>query len=215
MLAPDIRLHIRQICSDSLTPQEAYRKLQSYLDLIPSIGEEGQAEAAYELTKSFNDRTPRVGVSVFIVKDGKRLVGTRKGSHCSGMKQNPGGRQEYGKTLVQTAIDEVFQETGLRISIVPCPSPDPRLNKESWFLKTEDIFPNDRVHFHTFWFLGHILDLDPVPQNREPDKCSGWVWMSWQDQLVYLNSLPKDQQEIQRRWWVLNEIEPFRHFLGL
>ncbi|MEO5499348.1 MAG: NUDIX domain-containing protein [Candidatus Saccharimonadales bacterium] len=61
---------------------------------------------------------PRVGVGVFVFKDGKFLVLKRTGAHGEGSWSLPGGHLEYGESFAQTAEREVIEETGLKIANV-------------------------------------------------------------------------------------------------
>ena len=58
---------------------------------------------------------PQVGVGVLILRDGKVLLGRRKGSHGAGCWSAPGGHLEFGETLEDCAAREVLEETGLKI----------------------------------------------------------------------------------------------------
>jgi 8-oxo-dGTP diphosphatase len=57
----------------------------------------------------------RVGIGVFVWKDGKFLMGKRLGSHGSGTWSIPGGHLEFDETWQQCAVREVLEETGLKI----------------------------------------------------------------------------------------------------
>ncbi|MGE5309669.1 MAG: nucleotide triphosphate diphosphatase NUDT15 [Sphaerimonospora mesophila] len=58
---------------------------------------------------------PRVGIGVFIFRDGKFLMQQRRGSHGEGTWSIPGGHMEFGETPEQTAIREVREEIGCEI----------------------------------------------------------------------------------------------------
>jgi len=60
-------------------------------------------------------RRPLVGVGVLIIRNGKVLLGKRKGSHGEGAWCLPGGHLEYGESFENAAKREVFEETGLKI----------------------------------------------------------------------------------------------------
>jgi 8-oxo-dGTP diphosphatase len=64
------------------------------------------------------EKVVRVGVGVFINKDGQFLIGRRIGSHGAGTWALPGGHMEYGETFSQTAKREIREETGLEIDNV-------------------------------------------------------------------------------------------------
>ena len=52
-----------------------------------------------------DDLRPKVGVGVMVLKNGKVLIGKRKGAHVAGEWAWPGGHLEYMESL-RTAPDE-------------------------------------------------------------------------------------------------------------
>ncbi|MGG2621635.1 nucleotide triphosphate diphosphatase NUDT15 [Pseudomonas aeruginosa] len=108
-----------------------------------------------------------VGVAVIICRDGKVLVGRRKGSHGEGAWAVPGGSLEFGETVEECARREVLEETGLRLGeISQCE------------MATNDIFASEGKHFVTLWALARLGD-DQEPATLEPHKCQGWEWHPW------------------------------------
>ena len=107
---------------------------------------------------------PRPGVGVLILRQGKLLLGRRRGSHGAGSWAPPGGHIEEGERPEETARREVLEETGLMIE-------DPRLGPI-----TEDRFPEGKEYLTTF-----VVAEAPTgePRNLEPDKCDGWEWFDW------------------------------------
>ena len=65
---------------------------------------------------------PVVGVGVIVVKDDSVLLIRRANPPNKGAWSIPGGRQELGETVRETAVREVREETGL--DIVPGPMLD-------------------------------------------------------------------------------------------
>ncbi|HIJ38993.1 MAG TPA: NUDIX hydrolase [Rhodospirillaceae bacterium] len=61
---------------------------------------------------------PTVGVGAVVWKDGKVLLVRRKYPPRQGSWTFPGGRQELGETIYQTAHREILEETGLTIRIL-------------------------------------------------------------------------------------------------
>ena len=61
---------------------------------------------------------PKVGIGVLVIKDGKILVGKRKGAHGEGQYAWPGGHMEYMESFEQCAKREVMEETGIEIENV-------------------------------------------------------------------------------------------------
>ncbi|MGL1935034.1 MAG: NUDIX hydrolase [Fibrobacterales bacterium] len=112
----------------------------------------------------------KVGVGVLIVRNNQVLLGKRKGSHGEGTWALPGGHLEFGETVVECAAREVLEETGLIIENVG----------HAGF--TTDVFPDVEHQYVTLFALAH--NPTGEPETREPNKCTGWHWFSW-------NNLPR------------------------
>lgn len=108
---------------------------------------------------------PKVGVAAIIVRDGKMLLGKRKGSHGEGDWCFPGGHLECGETVEDCALREAMEETGLKI----------RVTGRAPF--TDDFFRKDSKYYITLFVVAKIES--GVLENREPHKCLGWEWFSW------------------------------------
>jgi 8-oxo-dGTP diphosphatase len=108
---------------------------------------------------------PMVGVDVFVFNKNRRrfLLGKRKGSHGAGLYSLPGGHLEKGETLVDCAIREVKEETGLDV--------------ESAVILTarDEFFPVENLQYATIYLFAHYQG-DDEPKNMEPNKCEGWGW---------------------------------------
>lgn len=111
----------------------------------------------------------KVGVGVMIFKEGKVLLGKRKGSHGAGEYSFSGGYLEYMEGFEECARRETFEETGIEIK-----------NIKFLTLKNTAFFtPKHYIH------IGLIADWESgEPQVLEPEKCESWGWYS-------LNNLPK------------------------
>jgi len=57
---------------------------------------------------------PLVGIAVLVMKDGKLLLGRRKGSHGENEYASPGGHLEHMESFAACATREVMEETGKR-----------------------------------------------------------------------------------------------------
>lgn len=102
----------------------------------------------------------KIGIGVMVFKDGKILLGKRKGSHGAGTYAFPGGRLEYMESFIDCARREVEEEVGIEIDNI-------RFN-----LVANELYP-DRHFAH----IGLIADWKKGDvQNREPEKCEGWEW---------------------------------------
>ncbi|MBN2880871.1 NUDIX domain-containing protein [Candidatus Woesearchaeota archaeon] len=104
---------------------------------------------------------PRVGVGVAIFKDGKILLGLRKGSHGSETWSLPGGHLEMGEEFFDCAKRETTEET--RISI----------KNLSVFCVNNDIFSPEK-HYITICVKAEY-DSGEL-RVMEPDKCYEWKW---------------------------------------
>jgi 8-oxo-dGTP diphosphatase len=126
-----------------------------------------------------------VGVGVFVWKDGKFLMGERRGSHGTGTWSVPGGHLEFGESWAETARREVKEETALEIANV-------RL-----LTVTNDIFENDNKHYVTIWIEADWAAGEPII--TEPDKYIGQKWCDF-------SSLPAPLFE--PCWQNLKQIRP-------
>jgi 8-oxo-dGTP diphosphatase len=103
----------------------------------------------------------KVGVGLLVLKDGKVLIGKRKGSFGAGEYGIVGGHVEYGETLEQAALRELAEECGLRV-------------KNVRMLCVSDLMTYRPRHYVD---VGFVADWDSgEPQVLEPDKREGWEW---------------------------------------
>ena len=107
----------------------------------------------------------RVGVGVFIFKEGTFLMQQRVGSHGSGTWSVPGGHLEFGETFEQTARRETEEETGLTIKNVRFGG------------VTNDFFESENKHYVTIWMLSEWESGQPI--NSEPEKCLALEWRTF------------------------------------
>jgi len=113
---------------------------------------------------------PRVGIGVYVRKNGKVLLGKRKGAHGAGTWSAPGGHLEFGESWEDCARREVREETGMLIKNI------------RFMTATNDIFAKEGKHYITIALVADWKSGEP--KNMEPEKCEGWDWYSW-------NKLPK------------------------
>ncbi|WFE26348.1 NUDIX domain-containing protein [Solwaraspora sp. WMMD791] len=106
---------------------------------------------------------PQVGVAVVVLRDGRFLMGFRKGAHGAGTWSLPGGHLEHGESFEQTARREVAEETGVEITNV------------RFGAVTNDVFDAAR-HYVTIWMISD--HLRGSPQVREPDKFVDLRWIA-------------------------------------
>ena len=103
----------------------------------------------------------RVGVGVMIMKDGKVLMGRRKGSHGTGMYAWPGGHLEFMESITDCAIREVREETSLEITNVR-------------FLRLFNMKTSEGQHYVDIAMVADWKSGEP--KLCEPNKCEGWAW---------------------------------------
>lgn len=114
-----------------------------------------------------NSKKVGVGVACFIFKDGKFLMGQRKGSHGEGSWSLPGGHLEFGEQFEDTAKREALEETGLIVKNV------------RFGALTNDFFPKEGKHYISIWM---ISDYDGGQERiTEPDIYLNQKWFSFDD----------------------------------
>ncbi len=101
-----------------------------------------------------SEKQPKVGVGVFVMKDGRFLMGRRKNAHGDGDWCPPGGRLEFGESWQECAAREVLEETGVSIKNI------------GFIAVTNDIFAKEDKHFVTIcmrsdWETGEPSILEP------------------------------------------------------
>jgi 8-oxo-dGTP diphosphatase len=108
---------------------------------------------------------PSVGVGVIVIKDGRVLLGKRKGSHGHNSWSFPGGHLEFGESVEDCARREVLEETGVSIANI-------RLGPY-----TNDIFAAEHKHYATLYAGADYASGEL--QVMEPRKCGAWEWFEW------------------------------------
>ncbi|MEP7120658.1 MAG: NUDIX domain-containing protein [Byssovorax sp.] len=107
------------------------------------------------------DLQPRVGIGVLVMKEGKLLLGKRKGSHGEGEYASPGGHLEHLESFAAAAEREVLEETGLKIGPVR-------------FLRVLNTTRYAPRHYVDIAFVAEWASGEP--EVREPEKVEGWSW---------------------------------------
>jgi 8-oxo-dGTP diphosphatase len=109
---------------------------------------------------------PLVGICVLILKDGKILLGKRRGSHGAGQYAAPGGHLEHLESFYQCATREVLEETGMQIGPLR-------------FLRVLNATQYAPKHYVDIAFVAAWESGEP--EVREPDKVESWGWYSPDD----------------------------------
>ena len=108
-----------------------------------------------------NNQWPKVGIGVMIIKDGKVLLGKRKGSHGAGEFAFPGGHLEYMESFEDCAKRETKEECDIEIKNI----------KFQLLFNLKEYAPKHYVH------IGLIADWKSgEPKIMEPDKIESWHW---------------------------------------
>ena len=105
-------------------------------------------------------RVPKIGVNVFVLNEGKLLLGKRKGKRGYGTWSLPGGHFEYGESFTAAAKRELEEETGIKAEALK-------------FVQLINQPLNDSHYVHIN-FLAKTWH--GVPRCMEPNKFSEWRW---------------------------------------
>lgn len=108
-----------------------------------------------------DEQKPKVGVGVVIFKDGKILLGKRKGAHGTGEYAGTGGHLEHLESIEACARRETLEETGIEITNVK-------------FLCATNLTKYAPKHYVD---IGVTADwVSGEPQVLEPDRIESWDW---------------------------------------
>lgn len=108
---------------------------------------------------------PKVGVACFVWKDGKFLMGKRRGAHADGTWSIPGGHLELGESWEEAAAREVLEETGMKIKNI------------RFVAATNDIMSGEQKHYVSIWMEADWESGKPII--TEPDKLIEHSWKTF------------------------------------
>lgn len=111
-------------------------------------------------------KKPLIGVACVVLREGKVLLGQRKGAHGLGLWATPGGHLEFGESVEACATRELAEETGL----MPL-----SFRLGPW---VENVMENGEKHYITIFVF--IDAFSGEPALLEPHKCHGWQWFAWE-----------------------------------
>lgn len=107
------------------------------------------------------EKRPKACVGVMILKDGKVLLGKRKGSHGAGEYSLTGGHIEYKESFEQCANRETLEEAGIKIKNI----------------KFQCVANIDRHENRQDVLVGILADWESgEPKIMELEKCDSWGW---------------------------------------
>lgn len=113
------------------------------------------------MRKAEENLRPRVGIGIMIVRDGKVLLGKRKGSHGEGEYAFPGGHLEFGESFAECARRETLEESGVKI-------------KNIKFLYLANILKYGGKHYT---HIGLVAEWKSEEAKvLEPEKSEEWGW---------------------------------------
>lgn len=110
---------------------------------------------------------PKVGVAVFVWRNGKFLIQKRHGSHGEGTWSVPGGHLELNESWEDCAKRETLEETGMEIANI------------RFLTATNDIFKDEDKHYITIWVEADWKAHEP--QLMEPDRLTAIQWATFRD----------------------------------
>lgn len=177
---------------DEDCPVTTGMKPQSYPCEICGLEEEG-----------YSSQEVRVGTGLMVVKDGKVLVGRRKGAHAAGLVSFPGGHLDWNETWEDCVLRELREECGVNFRAKIRYYSD---NRKEFFV-TNDIMPQYGKHYITIFMVADWVEGEPV--NMEPHKCEGWDWITYAE----LESL--SQHGECANWIPMHHISAERHRIGI
>lgn len=108
---------------------------------------------------------PKVGVGVMLMREGKVLLGKRRGAHGAETYGWCGGHVEFGESLEGAAGREVREETGLEI-------------RELKFMCVSNIVQYGK-HYLDVEFL--CTDFVGEPSVQERNRVESWQWYDLDD----------------------------------
>ena len=107
---------------------------------------------------------PKVGTGVWVRKNGRVLLGTREGAVGNGTWCPPGGHLEMNETMIDCAIRETKEESGIEIANV------------RFLTALDNIWEAHSSHSVVLFFVADWSAGEPVPQEGE---MHSWQWFEW------------------------------------
>ncbi len=108
------------------------------------------------------------GLGAIILNENGEVLLMKRGEKCKneiGKWAVIGGKLDFGETLEQGIIREVFEETNIKIKI------------DGQIPYYDHLLPEENQHWIAHVFIAHIVK--GIPKNMEPEKCSELKWFSF------------------------------------
>ena len=123
---------------------------------------------------------PKVGVGLLLIKNGKILLGRRKGSHGTGEYGGTGGHLEQMESFEACILRELAEEAGPGLRI-----------RNLRFLCVSNLKKYAPKHYVD---IGMVAEWEAgEPQLMEPEKLEGWAWYD-------LDDLPEPLFGVERKY---------------
>jgi 8-oxo-dGTP diphosphatase len=111
------------------------------------------------------EKLPKVGLGLLVVKDGMVLMGQRKSSHGSGEFGGPGGHLEHGESFEECILRELAEEAGKEFKI-----------KNLRLLCVTNMTKYMPKHYVDIGMIAEWESGEPIV--GEPHKLVSWDWYS-------------------------------------
>jgi 8-oxo-dGTP diphosphatase len=110
-----------------------------------------------------SDSRPKIGVGLWIIKDGKVLLGQRKNAHGTGEYAGPGGHLEADESFEACALRELLEEVGPQFKV-----------KNVRFLCLTNLRRYTPKHYVDIGMVAEWVSGEP--KVTEPHKLVSWDW---------------------------------------
>jgi 8-oxo-dGTP diphosphatase len=125
----------------------------------PAVDDEWILTRIAAIVRAKVRKTPRIGVNVFVKKEGKILLGQRTGGTGEGQWCLPGGKLEFNERLEVCALREVKEECGIDLQEI----------------KFVNLNSDPRGHEH--WIhINYEGETEQEPVLVEPECFTAWGW---------------------------------------
>lgn len=118
-------------------------------------------------SSSSDNNRPYIGVGVLVWKGDFLLLGKRLDLHGGSVWQFPGGHLEIGESVMQCAVREVREETGIEVAGV----------KHAGY--TDELFSTAERHYVTLFVSANYISGEA--RVLEPEKCQCWRWFHYNE----------------------------------